>query len=107
MNFGLRPGFGAQPQIRCAKIDGSAERFRTSGGIAESRCLNFLGKAVWREQIYPVATALGTETTGLLRRKPRLRIPEAQRRRTNQTHVRRVLYADQGRRRLRREEGAI
>ena len=32
-------------------IDGSAERFRTSGGIAESRWLNFLGKAgarMWR-----------------------------------------------------------
>ena len=27
-------------------IDGSAERFRTSGGIAESRWLNFLGKAL-------------------------------------------------------------
>src|SRR2546429_9056490 len=43
LNFGLRPGFGAQPQIRCA-IDGSAERFRTSGGIAEFRSPNFLGR---------------------------------------------------------------
>src|SRR2546425_6845989 len=30
LNFGLGPGFGAEPQVRCA-IDGSAEHFRTSG----------------------------------------------------------------------------
>ncbi len=40
LNFGLRPGLGRSPRF-VVPIDGSAERFRTSGGIAESRWLNF------------------------------------------------------------------
>ncbi len=44
LNFGLRPGFGARFVV---PSDGSAERFRTSVGIAESCWLNFLGKVAW------------------------------------------------------------
>ena len=35
LNFGLRPGWSAAPKFD-VPIGGSAERFRTSGGIAES-----------------------------------------------------------------------
>ena len=44
LNFGLRPSLGRSPKF-VEPVDGSAERFRTSGGIAEFRWLNFLGKA--------------------------------------------------------------
>src|SRR5207237_8742588 len=58
---------------------------------------------------YPgaVATALGTETSGLLRRKLGLRTRVAQRRRTNQTRVRPASWVDLCRPRLCREEGVI
>ena len=35
LDFGLRPRLGRSPEF-IVKLDGSAERFRTSGGIAES-----------------------------------------------------------------------
>src|SRR5213592_1959325 len=49
LEFGLRPVLGAQPRIHYQKPDGSAERFRTSVGIA-SRVNDFLAKAAARKR---------------------------------------------------------
>ena len=44
LKLGLSPAFGAQPRI-VVPFNRSAERFRTSDGIAESPFANFLGRA--------------------------------------------------------------
>src|SRR4030095_682203 len=44
LNLGLRQFWGAAPNL-FVPIDGRPEAFRTTGGIAESCWLNFVGKA--------------------------------------------------------------
>src|SRR5437870_3887387 len=83
-------------RCKSARVYSGVERL-SSRGTERVQC----------ELIYPVATALGTETSGLLRRKARLTAMVAQRGRTNRTHVRPVSWGDRCRPRPRLEEGAI